>query len=151
MTLSKDKAKEAYEIMVNRKMNCAQTVFSTFCEELGLERTISLQIAQGFGGGMGHTGQTCGAVAGAYMALGLAQKIAPESPRGKIEKTYELINEFNRQFKALHGSLNCTALTGYNLSKPEEAAKAREKGVFTTKCPVFVQDAVRITEGLLKS
>jgi C_GCAxxG_C_C family probable redox protein len=147
--MSRDKAKEAYETMANRRMNCSQTVFTSFCEEFGLERKLALQIAQGFGGGMGHTGQTCGAVTGAYMALGLAQKISPDNPRGSLEKAYELINEFNKKFKALHGSLNCTELTGYDLGVPEKLSEAREKGVFTTKCPVFVWDAVKIVESLL--
>jgi C_GCAxxG_C_C family probable redox protein len=148
--MSKEKAQNAYENMANRKMNCAQTVFSSFGEESGLERKLALQIAQGFGGGMGHTGQTCGAVTGAYMALGLAQKISLDNPRGSLEKAYELISEFNRKFKTLHGSLNCTELAGFDLGAPEKLAEAREKGVFTTKCPVFVRDAVKIVEGLLK-
>ena len=71
--------------------------------------------------------------------------------RVNIEKTYALIGEFNRKFKALHGSLNCTELIGYDLSKPEEVAKAREAKVFIdTKCPNYVRDAVKIVERLLK-
>jgi C_GCAxxG_C_C family probable redox protein len=145
-----DRADKAREIMANRKMNCAQTVLTSFCEELGLERRLALQLAGGFGGGMAHTGQTCGAVTGAYMALGLAQKTTPDNPRGSLEKTNELITEFYREFKALHGSVNCNALTGYNLDVPEKLAEARENGVFTTKCPTFVSDVVKITESLLK-
>jgi len=99
---------------------------------------------------MAHTGRTCGAVSGAYLALGLAQKTTVEKPRENIEKTYELMAEFDRKFKALHSSLNCTELTGYNLGVPEEADKARDNKVFTTKCPIFVRDAVKILESLLK-
>jgi C_GCAxxG_C_C family probable redox protein len=145
-----DRADKAFETMANRKMNCAQAVFTSFCEELGLEKKLALSIAQGFGGGMAHTGGTCGAVTGAYVALGLAQKYTTENPRDNIDKTYALINEFNRKFKEINGSLNCTELTGYDLSKPEKLAEAREKGVFITKCPEFVRDSVKIVEGLLK-
>jgi C_GCAxxG_C_C family probable redox protein len=144
------KAEQAYETMSNRKMNCSQSVISVFCEDYGLDKKLALQLAQGFGGGMGHTGQTCGAVTGAYMALGLSQKIATENAREKIDNTYALINEFNRKFKALHGSLNCTELLGYDLGLPEKLTEAREKGVFTTKCPNFVRDAAKIVESLLK-
>jgi len=145
-----DRANEAFENMVNRKMNCSQAVISSFCEKFGLERNLALQLAQGFGGGMGHTGQTCGAVTGAYMVLGLAQKISSGNPRENIDKTYALMGEFNRQFKLLHGSLNCTELIGYDLSLPEKLAEAREKNVFAALCPNFVRDSVKILESLLK-
>ena len=147
--MKKDRAKEAFETMAAHKMNCAQTVFTTFCEDVGLDRKVALQIAQGFGGGM-HVNSLCGAVTGAYMVFGMANKISPGDPRANMDKTNELIKEFSRKFAALHGSLNCTELCGYNLSLPEQTAKAREKGVFTTVCPALVRDSVKILEGLLK-
>ncbi len=51
--------------------NCAQAVFSTFSGQLGLEPELALRIAGSFGGGMGHIGETCGAVTGAFMLIGL--------------------------------------------------------------------------------
>jgi C_GCAxxG_C_C family probable redox protein len=148
--MKKDRAKETFETMSSRKMNCAQTVLTAFCEDFGMERKLALEMAQGFGGGMGHTGQTCGAVTGAYMVLGLAHKISPDNPRNQLEKTYELISEFNRKFKELHKYLNCSALTRYDLSKPDDLAEARAKGVFNTVCPVLVRDSAKILEELLK-
>ncbi len=145
-----DRVKKASETMKERKANCAQSVFTAFSSELGLKRKLALSVAQGFGGGMGHTDGTCGAVTGAYMALGLANPPSRDNARENIDKTYALIAKFNKQFKALHGSLNCTELLGYDLSRPKKAAEAREKGVFATKCPVFVGDAVKIVESLLK-
>ena len=136
--------------MVERKSNCAQSVFRVFAEDLGLEEKLALMISQGFGGGMGHTGNVCGAVTGAYMALGLANPASKENPRQSVEKTYALVSEFERRFKKLHGSVNCSKLLGYDLSKPEKVVEAREKGLFTTMCPVFVADAVKIAEDLLK-
>jgi C_GCAxxG_C_C family probable redox protein len=145
-----DNAQKAFENMVSRKTNCAQAVFSALSKEYGLTEDQALAIAQGFGAGMGLTGRTCGAVSGAYMALGLSRKTIPANPREHVDKTYELMAEFDRRFKALHGSTNCTELTGYNLGIAEEAAKGREKGVFVTECPIFVRDAVKIVESLLK-
>ena len=148
--MKKDRAKEAFEIIAAHKMNCSQTVFTTFCEELGLDRKTALQIAQAFGGGM-HINSVCGAVTGAYMALGLAQeKTSPDKPRESADRTNALVKEFNEKFRALHGSLNCSGLIGYDLSKPEEASAAREKQVFSTICPALVRDSVKIVESLLK-
>jgi C_GCAxxG_C_C family probable redox protein len=148
--MSNDRSKNAFNTMASRKANCAQSTFTAFSDELGMSKELALSISQGFGGGMGHTGSVCGAVTGAYMALGLASPASEENPRQNIEKTYALMDEFNKKFKALHGSLNCTELTGYDLGKPEEMLSARDKGVFLTKCPVFVEDAVKIVESLLK-
>jgi hypothetical protein len=67
-----------------------------------------------------------------------------------VDKTYALVSEFEKRFKKLHGTVNCSELLHYDLTKPEEVAKAREAGVFTTQCPNFVADAVKITEELLK-
>jgi C_GCAxxG_C_C family probable redox protein len=148
--MKRDRAKEAYEMMADWRTNCAQAVFSSFCKEYGLSDNLALSLAQGLGGGMGHTGRTCGAVSGAYLVLGLAQKTTNGNPRENVDKTYQLIADFDKKFKALHGSTNCTGLTGYNLGVPEEAAKAREKGVFNNVCPGLVQDSVKILEGLLR-
>jgi C_GCAxxG_C_C family probable redox protein len=147
--MNKDKAQQAFETMASHKMNCAQVTFTAFCEDLGLEKKTALEMTQGFGGGM-HIGGACGAATGAYMALGLANKISSENPRASMEKTNELIKEFNQKFKALHGSLNCPALAGYDFSQTGESDKARAKGVFDNVCPVLVRDAVKIAESLLK-
>jgi C_GCAxxG_C_C family probable redox protein len=144
-----DRAKQAHETMASRKANCAQSVLTAFSEDFGLKQDTAYSIAQGFGGGM-HINSTCGAVTGAYMALGLANPVSQENPRQSMEKISALINEFNRKFKELHGGLNCTELLGYDLSKPEEATKARENGLFASKCPEFVGDAAKIVESLLK-
>jgi C_GCAxxG_C_C family probable redox protein len=145
-----DRVKKAREYMAERKSNCSQSVFRVFSADLGLDENQALRISQGFGGGMGHTGNVCGAVTGAYMALGLANPATKENPRQSVEKTYSLVSEFERTFKKMHGSVNCSELLGYDLTKPEKVAEAREKGVFTTKCPNFVADAVKIVDDLLK-
>ena len=146
-----DRAGDAYTLMAAHRMNCAQVVLSTYCDKFGLERSLALKLAQGFGGGMGRTGKTCGAVTGAYMVLGLAQKMSSDSPRESLEKTYALVREFNRRFEALHGSLTCKELIGYDLSTPEGLVEARDKKVFTSVCPDFVRDSVRTLEMLLQS
>ena len=135
--------------MARRKGNCAQSVFSAFSNDLGLDEKTADDIAQAFGGGM-HVNSVCGAVTGAYMALGLANPVTPENAMRNYEKISTLRNEFNRRFKEIYGFINCTDLLGYDITKPEEAEKARESDVFTTKCPNFVRDAAKILEDILK-
>jgi len=138
-------------MMKEHRMNCAQTVLTTFCEEFSIDRGLALRIAMGFGGGMGRTGRTCGAVTGAYIVLGLAQHISLANPREAVDKTYKLMRKFNRRFMKRHGSMTCKELIGCDLSTRQGQAKAHRKEVFATLCPVFVGDSVKILENLLKS
>jgi C_GCAxxG_C_C family probable redox protein len=145
-----DKAGEARALMAAGRMNCAQAVLTAYCEQFGLERILALKLTQGFGGGMGRMGATCGAVTGAYMVLGLAQKMWDENPRQSLDRTYELVREFNQRFKALHGSVICKELISCDLSTSEGLAEARNKKIFTTVCPNFVRDSVKLLEVLLQ-
>jgi C_GCAxxG_C_C family probable redox protein len=133
----------------NNSFNCSQSVLGAFCEDLGLDKEMAFKLACGFGSGMGCTGETCGAVAGAVMAIGL--KYGQSKP-GQIEdkfKTYALVKEFAKRFCEAYGSLKCTDLIGYDLTCPEQVVLAREKGIFKTVCAELVKKAVEITEDIL--
>ncbi|MCX6151182.1 MAG: C-GCAxxG-C-C family protein [Ignavibacteriales bacterium] len=130
--------------------SCSQAVISTYCEELGLDKESALKIACAFGGGMGHIGETCGAVTGAFMVIGLKHgKIKVDDNEAKA-KTYELVAEFAKRFKALNNSIHCFELIGFDLSTEEGLAQARESNRFKTVCPKLVKDAAEIVEELLQ-
>ena len=131
------------------RINCAQSVMSVFAEQMGLDLDTAVRVAMAFGGGMGRGGNTCGAVTGAYMVLGLAQTMSPDNPRETIEKTYELVRRFNERFIERHGSLLCRELLGCDLSQPGGMEEARKKDFFANLCPNFVHDAVEIVEELI--
>ncbi|MCL2797413.1 MAG: C-GCAxxG-C-C family protein, partial [Firmicutes bacterium] len=59
-----DKASKAVELF-NSGCNCAQAVFSVYCDELEIDKETALKIAHGFGAGMGRLQEVCGAVTGA--------------------------------------------------------------------------------------
>lgn len=128
-----------------KSLNCAQSVLLTYAEELKLEKKTALTIALGFGGGM-TMGETCGAVTGAYMVLGL--KSATEG------KTYDQIKaeskanirRFNELFIARHGSLQCKKLLGVDLSEAVGYQKANEQNLFNTVCVTLVASAAEILE-----
>lgn len=125
-------------------INCSQTVFSLFADELGLSEKTALKISSGFAGGMACA-ETCGAVTGAYMVLGMKYGHSTSDLEAKA-KTKQLVQKFNVEFKKNHGSLICKKLIGYDISNPEEAEVAKEAGVFKTKCPVFIKAACTILE-----
>ena len=124
-------------------------MFSSFGEDSGLDRERALRVAGAFGGGMARMGETCGAVTGAFMAIGLKYGKAKAGDEGARERTYELAREFVTRFKARHGSIRCRELLGYDLSSPEEREAARQRGLFDTLCTRLVQDATEIVEEIL--
>src|SRR4030042_5370243 len=128
------RSQQAHEKMVEHKMNCAQSVITSFCEDFGLATDLAMKVARAFGGGMGQSKGACGAVTGAYMVLGLALKPSGDYMKDGAQMGRAMA-ELNRRFTALHGSLNCTDLGGYDLSIHAQGAEARQKNVFATVCP----------------
>jgi len=126
--------------------SCAQAVFSAYAEKLGMDRETALKVSAGFGGGMGRMAGTCGALTGAFMALGL--KFGGLDSKSK-DKTYELVRDLADRFRARHGSLECRELLGCDLSTPEGRKRAKQQRLHSTVCPQIVRDAAEILEGLL--
>jgi C_GCAxxG_C_C family probable redox protein len=142
------KAKEAKK-QFEKGFSCAPAVLSTYSEQFGLGKELALRIACGFGGGIGRMGRTCGAVTGAIMVIGLKHGQADVNDEESRQETHKLVKEFIDRFTALHGSIECRELIGYNLSNSAELKAARKSGVFENKCPGFVYDAARILEDTL--
>jgi C_GCAxxG_C_C family probable redox protein len=135
--------------MFEQEFSCSQSVFSAFADPADLSREAALRVASGFGGGLARTGDTCGAVTGAIMALGLRHcGIPAEDPLAK-QHAYPPVQEFLARFKAQHGSIVCRELLGCDLGTPEGLERAREQGLFKSRCPAFVRTAAEILEDLL--
>jgi len=140
-----EEAKKQFE----KGFSCAPAVFSTYSEQLGLGKELALKIACGFGGGIGRMGRTCGAVTGAVMVIGLKHGQVDLADEESRRKTHKLVKEFIDRFTALHGSIECRELIGYDLSDSAELKLAKESEVFQNKCPSFVYDSARILEDIL--
>ena len=89
-----------------KTLNCAQSVLLSHAEDLKLDQTTALRIALGFGGGMAMA-ETCGAVTGAYMVLGLKANFKEKSISETKTETKAAVRRFNELFIARHGSLKC--------------------------------------------
>jgi C_GCAxxG_C_C family probable redox protein len=57
---------------------------------------------------MGRIGETCGAVTGALMVIGLKYGQTRVGGKAAKKKTYHLVKEFVEKFTARNGSINCT-------------------------------------------
>lgn len=109
---------------------------------------MALRVAGAFGAGMARSGDTCGAVTGALMVIGLNHAKTRKDDDDSRERTYALAQEFMDAFRDRNGTLLCRELLGVDVSTPEGMRTVREKDLFRTVCPKFVRSAGEILEGL---
>ena len=129
--------------------SCAQALLAVYGPELGMDRETALKVAGGFGGGMGRMAETCGAVTGAFMVIGLVHGMTQKGDLQQKEVSYEYIRKFADKFKERNRTLVCRELMGVDVSTTEGFAEARAKNIARTICPKYVRDAAEILEGLL--
>lgn len=100
-------------------LNCSECVYRTIldlCETNLPQETICL--ASGFGGGMGHTKNTCGAISGAVLALGSIkgrrnpfEKEAPEERAQELKDIYAPFADMIKEIENTYGTLICRELS----------------------------------------
>jgi C_GCAxxG_C_C family probable redox protein len=127
---------------------CSQAVLAAFAGRHGLDRETALRVSCAFGGGVAGRGETCGAVTGALMAIGLAHGRARVEDEGARDRTYEATRAFLERFRAQHGSDRCRDLLGVDIGTPEGREAAATAGLFRSRCPHLVRAAARIVSSL---
>ena len=126
-------AKECFK----QGLNCSECVMTAFLNhfDTGLPKEV-VKLATGFGGGMGHTKNTCGAITGAVMALsaivGRENPAAKETVGERITELqqgiYPIVGKMVNEIKDEYGTLICS-----ELSNPfgDFACKERKKNCMT--------------------
>jgi len=135
--------------LFHENANCAQAVLLTFAGEHGLDDPTAQKIASGFGGGIARLQETCGAMTGACMALGLAIGNGEPDPAKAKDATSAAIRVFQKRFIGLHGATSCRDLLQVDLNTDEGRAIHSQKNLRETVCTPCVRDAVQIVEELL--
>jgi C_GCAxxG_C_C family probable redox protein len=130
-------------------LSCSQAILSTYGETFGLDKKTAIKIAGAFGGGMAHMGETCGAVTGAFMVIGLRFGMNKPGDSEAKQKTYDVTMEFVKRFRDRRKSILCRELLGCEIGTPDGMQQATDKGLFTNLCPELVRDAAKILEELL--
>ena len=102
-------------------LNCAECVLRTFMDiyEVNVPDEV-ICMATGFGGGMGHTKNTCGAITGAVLALGLLKgrrdPFGPKEEMGDRIKhlqndIYPVFGQMIEEIQAKYGTLICSEMS----------------------------------------
>ncbi len=126
---------------------CSQAVALAFREELDIPEPILLRATIALGGGMGRLRQTCGAVSGCAVLLGL---FFPERNKSEI---YALVQRLAGRFAERNGSYNCGELLkgAHVQADTSPTAEARTPEYYKKRpCPLLIADAADLLEELLK-
>ena len=117
-------------------LNCAQAVVRFAAVVLGASRE-SVVLARYFGGGLSRTGQVCGALSGAALALGLRDQCRglswPDGTSPDMDKLQQLVRDFEAEF----GSATCKGLVGYLTDTPEGYERFRDDDKYAS-CEGYV-------------
>ena len=138
---------DAASAVFSSGFNCAQSVFSVFCEKYGIDKEAAFKLSGGLGGGF-RSGEVCGAVSGAVLVVGLkyGQYIAEDKEAKLIcnAKTEEFLNEFRKR----NNSIICRDILGVDTSTEDGRKQAMDRNLFRTICDDMVRSAVLILEDL---
>jgi len=102
------------------------------CQKLRIKNDLVPRIATAFAGGMGRSGEVCGAVVGAVMCIGV--KYGRDEVGQPDDKAQQRGAEFLRAFRDEMGTINCRELTGFDLSTPEGLQAFRKSDVPMRVC-----------------
>ncbi len=125
---------------------CSQSVLLAFANHFELDKTTAKRISATFGGGMGRLRETCGAVTGGFMVLGLA--FGNEEPNDMDTKlnSYKKVRKLNKLVTAIHGTSNCRQLLIKHASEQQVKDRKHHKLI----CRQVVGDATGLVYDILK-
>ena len=127
--------------------NCCQSIVLAFKDLVDIDEKSLAKLASGFGGGMGRLRETCGAVSGVFMIIGLLYGY--ESPEtGEIKaKLYAKIQELGLQFEKEQGSLVCRELLGINEKHSSSTPSSRTSSFYKDRpCIKYIGFASELLE-----
>ena len=129
-----DDAKKLYE-----SYNCAQSVAAAYAGDYGLDTDRALQVAVGFGGGMGRVQDVCGAISGAIVILGLSSGFKKGDGRDKINSVYSKVHRLIDEFTAREGTIKCRELLGCDLTSEEGHKYFVDHKLREKKCGEYIR------------
>lgn len=129
-------------------IDCSQVVAGEFAGQLDMDENLLRKMSACFGGGM-MCGETCGAVTGALMVIGLIYGHCENGDQEQKEKMMAKTAQFKELFLKKYPSCMCRDLLGHDISKPGEMDKVLEEGLLFDFCPHVVEDTIEILKNIL--
>lgn len=140
------KAKETFD----KGYSCAQSVLMAYCNAFGMDTETAARIACGLGGGIARSRETCGAVLGGIMVLGLAKSSGGSEDKKEL---YRISRAFMDDFRKKAGSVICRELLGIPEGQKESTVPEKRTAEYykTRPCEGLVELAAELLEKYLKS
>ncbi|MFO7942150.1 MAG: C-GCAxxG-C-C family protein [Bacillota bacterium] len=137
----------ARDVFLSGEYNCAESVLAGVIGEIDACNSL----AAGFGGGIGGSGDVCGALTGAVMGMGArAQLRSYDTRRGGDFK--RMVGELLALFEGEHGARDCNRL----IPVEDMFCEADERKTYFSsperkmKCAEFVTTAERLALSVLR-
>ena len=161
MELSKSMTKQQVFAMLDQRVqismeksnNCAQSTFYALSEQFGLGGSDVLKALTPMPG-IAERGETCGAITGALMAMGLIYGRDQMDDWKKYRSSLLPANRFCQQFECELGSTLCCKIQerafgkSFNLMDPNDLKEFQKLGA-TGKCTIVVQKACRLAAEII--
>lgn len=140
--------REEIKNLFMKGIDCSQVITEEFADQMGLTKEQAGKVSACFGGGM-MCGETCGAVTGALMVLGMKYGHWTDNQVEQKESMAKKTAEFKRLFQEKYPSFICKELLGYDLGKADELEKIVESGKLFSFCPEIVESTINILKKVL--
>jgi C_GCAxxG_C_C family probable redox protein len=136
--LIEEAGKRAADKYCDGGFNCAETLIFTLAQTIGGPiKPEMTKLVTGFGGGVGRSGDICGAIVGGVVALNtFFGRTKPDEDKTKI---YQLAAELLTRFKEKFSSTCCETL-----NKNDFTSKVHKK-----RCSKIIGETTKITAELL--
>ena len=115
---------------------CSQAILGAFCEEYGLDKETAFRVSSGLNSGV-RRAETCGAVTGAVLVIGLKYGDSKAACNAKTE-------EYTKNFTDKNKSIVCRDLLDCDISTSAGLEKAIREKLFTTRCVDLVASAAQL-------
>lgn len=141
--------KEKARQLIGQQYHCAQAVLGAFADDVGLDLERALKISSPFGSGM-RLADTCGCFTASLMVIGmLSGRYDVQDQELEIYGNRKT-EEFARRFlERMNGRLCCRDILGKDLTKLDEMAEIRQKGLIWKICPDVVSTCVEILDDMM--
>ncbi len=136
-------------LAMDASYNCAQSVLLPYLKIFRMPEDNGLKIASVFGGGMGRMQETCGAVTGAFMVLGLEYGFIDPKDKKQRDLLLEKTRKFVMKFKNEFGTIKCRDILMCDINTEEGMKKHKEENQRELICKKCVKYSAKTLEEMI--
>ena len=128
--------------------NCSQSVFCAYADDYDMPLELALRVSASLGGGIARMRETCGAVCGMAMLVGMEEGQTQPNDLQQKQKNYQIVQNLASRFREMHGSIKCSELLQLRKDAPITAAPDERTADYYKKrpCLQMIESAVAIYE-----